>query len=237
MTETMANEIEKYQPRDLDDGAFSDTAIPDGEPIKWDDQHGWRTHDGGPVPSPLLVIKIDTLLRTFQPEYKEIRDKPLPDPELLNNAIPIEDWPIGLDDEPEGPWKLNYETTLLCTETGLVYVHRNSTWGARKAYKQLQTAVFNKRVLTQEKLFPRVGLGERPMPTKRGLKSRPHFEIIGYERLGGTKLAEPQAPLPPAGGTPSAGEIPPAGKKITPGKKTAAAGKTAATDNDKVLPW
>jgi hypothetical protein len=184
------------------------------------------------VPSPLLVIKIDTLLRRFHRGYAELRDKPLPDPELLNSAIPGEEWPMGLDDKLEGPWKLNYEITMLNTETGLVYVHTNSTVGLRKAYKQLQTAVFNKRVLTGEKLFPRVSLEERPMPTKRGLKSRPHFEILGYERLDGTKLVEPQTPPPSS--LPPAGEAAPV-KKTSPVKKAAATAKTTGTDD--TIPW
>jgi hypothetical protein len=219
----MSNDIEKYQPRDLDDGAFSDGSLPEGEPIKWNDQEGWRDLNGGPVPSPLLVIKIDTPLRTFHPEYNVVRDKPLPDPKLLNNAIPVEEWPIGLSDQIEGPWKLNYEVTLLNTETGLIYTHTNSTVGLRKAYKLLQTAVFNKRALTQEKLFPRVNLEERPMPTKRGLKARPHFEILGYEKL---IPPESQAPLPPTNGTPPRGEAV-AVAKAAPAKKTAATGKAA----------
>jgi hypothetical protein len=36
----MSNDIEKYQPHDIDDGAFSDASIPEGEPVKWNDHEG-----------------------------------------------------------------------------------------------------------------------------------------------------------------------------------------------------
>ena len=58
------------------------------------------------APSPLLVVAINEVLQTLaNGNAGVISDKPLPDPEELNAAIPINEWEIGIDGKPRKPWE------------------------------------------------------------------------------------------------------------------------------------
>jgi hypothetical protein len=80
-------------------GDFSPPQQLRGEIAKWDKEHGWHDTDGLPLPSTMLVVGTDTLLVRWHPEREEIREKPLPDPAMLNAAIPREQWRMGLNDQ------------------------------------------------------------------------------------------------------------------------------------------
>ena len=56
------------------------------------------------------------------------------------------------------------------------------------------------RMLRGDNVLPVVTLGERPMKTQFGVKSRPHFEIVDWKEAGAPVLREeaPKAALPPA---------------------------------------
>ena len=47
-----------------------------------------------------------------------ITEQPLPDPKVLNAAIPVEEWEIGLDGNPTPPWKLTYVIYMVDLKTG-----------------------------------------------------------------------------------------------------------------------
>jgi hypothetical protein len=93
-----------------------------GQTAKWNDQKGWHDQDGLPLPSPLLVVGVDTLLIRWHPQREERRDEPLPDPALLNSVIPAAEWRVGLDGQPEKPWKLNWEIHMVDPATGALYL-------------------------------------------------------------------------------------------------------------------
>jgi hypothetical protein len=165
---------EQTQPYEYDDG-FSEPAVRRGVRCSWDDVKGWRDRDGLPMPSPLIVMGIGKLLKRFHPEYEEIRTRPLPDPDVLNAAIPMTEWRI-YNDKREPPWKLNYELVMLDPATGTVYTHSNSTLGAQTNYELLHEAVQSTRMLRGTRVYPVVALERRP----NGRKERPHTQIIDW---------------------------------------------------------
>jgi hypothetical protein len=185
------------------DGGFAPPQQLRGEPAKWDKEHNWHDTDGVALPSPMLVIGTDTLLIRWHPRRDEIRDKPLPNTNMLNSAIPRSEWRTGLNGEPEPPWKLNYEIRMIDPASGKLYTYANSTWGAQLCWERLNEQVFVTRTLRGNGVLPLVKLDKRPMPTKQGMQSRPHLEPIEYReppKGGGPSLLTPQPPpqLPPA---------------------------------------
>jgi hypothetical protein len=183
-------------PQTQSNGFGGDFAPPQrlrGEIAKWDKEHGWHDTDGMPLPSPMLVIGTDILLVRWHPQRDEIRDKPLPNASMLNNAIPRSEWRDGLNGEPEPPWKLNYEIRMIDPAGGRLYTYTNATWGAQICFERINEQVFLTRALRGNKVLPLVKLDKRPMPTQRGMQSRPHLEPIEYRE-------PPQSggPTPPA---------------------------------------
>jgi hypothetical protein len=207
-------------------GFGGDFALPQllrGEVAKWDKENGWHDTDGMALPSTMLVIGTDTLLIRWHPQREEIRDKPLPSASLLNSAIPRSEWRAGLDgnpDNPEPPWKLNYEIRMLDPLSGKLYTYTNSTWGARICWERLNEQVFIQRTLRCAGVIPLVKLDKRPMPTKRGLQSRPHLEPIEFREPGGGPISltsQPPTPqLPAAAPTAATAEAADAPVKTTP---------------------
>ena len=66
-----------------------------GAYLKWTDLGGCIDRDGL-TPPPMLVLAVDTALQKWKDNKPEvIRDKPLPDPEQLNAAIPKNEWEKG----------------------------------------------------------------------------------------------------------------------------------------------
>jgi hypothetical protein len=187
--QTMNNVVQTQQ-HEYDDG-FS-------EPVtrrvrcSWDDVKGWRDQDGLPMPSPLIVMGIGKLLKRFHPEYDEIRTRPLPDSDVLNAAIPMPEWRI-YNDKPDPPWKLFYEIVMLDPATGNVYIHANSTYGARDNYDLLHGAVQSTRIVRGVRVYPIVALERRP----NGRKERPHTQIIDWREAPNNDprlLAAPSTP-------------------------------------------
>jgi hypothetical protein len=188
--------IVQTQNNDFDDG-FSAPYRMRCAIAKWNDQKGWHDGDGLPLPSPMLVVGVDTLLLKWHPQREEIRTKPLPDPALLNSAIPVSEWRTGLDGQPESPWKLNWEIRMVDPATGTPYVFANSTRGTHRCWEELYEAVSITRALRGAKVIPLVQLDKRPMPTNFGMKSRPHLYIVDWRQPLGQDSA-PSLPTPPA---------------------------------------
>jgi hypothetical protein len=193
-------------------GFGNDFAAPQqlrGEIAKWDKEHGWHDRDGVALPTPMLVVGTDTLLIRWYPEYADIREKPLPNANLLNSAIPTSEWRMGLDNKLEPPWKLNYEIRMIDPAGGKLYTFCNSTWGMQVCFERLNEAVFITRTLRGSAVLPLVALEKRPLPTRKvGMQTRPHLEPIDYrEPRGGPIALAPQPPTP---------QLPPAAPQVTP---------------------
>src|SRR5262249_32013048 len=80
-----------------------------GSVAPWTDTAGWKAN-GMPLPSPLLVIGHQIIVRRWQNNRPiDITEHPLPDVEQLNSQIPIEQWEIGRDGKPRPPYALTYK--------------------------------------------------------------------------------------------------------------------------------
>ena len=129
-----------------------------------------------------------------------IRDKPLPDPDDLNAAIPVGEWEVGLDGQRRAPWAATVVVYFIDPLMGSFYTFVSSTTGGRIAVDHLKESVSGMRMLRGDRVLPLITLGERPMKTRFGVKSRPHFEIVSWKEPIGPALKEepPKAALPSA---------------------------------------
>lgn len=164
--------------------------------------------------------------------------KPMPDPDVLNSAIPVDEWEEDFNHEPKGPWVKNYTLHLVDPDTCAKLIVSNSTAGQRMAYGALKDATQLKRKFLGETVFPVVMLSEAQFSTNFGTKLRPHFEIKGWRCLGSAaQIAAPKDSVPALPGVEapkvSAAEI--IGDSIPdhPIKKPTKASKSAKKDP----PW
>jgi hypothetical protein len=167
-----------------------------GTPARFDETKDWSDRDGLPLPNPMLVVGYTTILRRWKDHKPEDKtEHPLPDPSELNAAIPIAEWEVGINGQPEKPWKLTYVVYLVDLTAGSLFTYANSTYGAMLAYTNLEEQIAVMRMLRGEHVFPIVRLERRPMKTAYGMKTRPHFHPIDWRAPGGSQLM-PQAPTP-----------------------------------------
>src|SRR5262245_63076661 len=99
-----------------------------GITARWSDTSSWVDRDGLPLPETMLVIGYTTVLRRWvnkKPEY--IVEHPLPDPKLLNDAIPVTEWEVGLDGKPRPPWALTFVIYAVDLKTGALFTYASST--------------------------------------------------------------------------------------------------------------
>jgi len=176
-----------------DDDGFGQSVQSSNRLIKgllagWTDAKGWHDRDGPSIPSPLLVVGVTTALQRWKNKVvvELITAKPLPDPAVLNQSIPISEWEIGLDGKPRPPWALVFVVYMVDTQSGQIYTALNSTTGWRIAYGALCEAVTVKRMLHGgARLLPVVDLQSRPFKTAYGMRSRPHLQIVDWKSTGG----------------------------------------------------
>jgi hypothetical protein len=120
----------------VDDGAFKRTiqlTTRGHQYLKFVD--GRLTADGIPEPAgtEYLVPRMEQVGRMFHknggpPETCE------PDQiDELNSRIPESDWPIGLDDNPEPPFKVFEDIYLVDLRTGASFIFSNCTMGIKIA--------------------------------------------------------------------------------------------------------
>ena len=166
-------------------GSFSSDRTIKGVQLVWNDAQHWRDRDGQKAPEQLLVVAIDAILQRWlrtagKPEV--IRDKPLPDPDALNSAIPIDEWETGIDGQKRPPWADTVVVYFIGPLVGCFYTFVSSTTGGLIAVDHLkESPVAGMRMLRGDRVVPLVELGERPMKTKFGDKSRPHFNIVDWK--------------------------------------------------------
>jgi hypothetical protein len=141
----------------------------------------WTDQDGCAPPSELLIPSLRRILQKWKDGKAEVIDTfPLPDPDLLNSAIPVCEWEIGLDGKPTPPWQHTVVAYGVDDKGGGTYTYVSATVGAHIAIDQLDEAVETKRMLAGGQVVPKVRLSDKPMRTKFGMKSRPHFEIVDW---------------------------------------------------------
>jgi hypothetical protein len=165
-----------------------------GNIAKWDAERKWHDRDGLKLPSPMFVLGVNTALQRWKNQRPEtILAKPLPDPEVLNAAIPVAEWELDLTGRPRPPWERVVAIYLVDLGTGTPYTYASATTGARIC---LQESVVIMRTLRGAHVLPLVNLEQRPMKTSFGMKSRPHLQIIEWRTPGdgGGNLPPPSRP-------------------------------------------
>jgi hypothetical protein len=200
----MTNDLKQREPQSEPDDGFDSTFnsrsgdINKGTLLKWTDAGGWIDRDGLTPPPGLLVLGVDTALQMWKENHpKHIRDKPLPDPEELNAAIPKSEWEKGMDGQLRKPWSHIIVVYVVNPHTGEIYTYTSPTVGAHIAFDALREAVVTMRALRGQRVMPVINLSEKPMKTNFGMRKRPHFEIIGWKAPGGDDGAlPPQKPTP-----------------------------------------
>jgi hypothetical protein len=187
------------------DGAFSHDKLVRGTLLTWNDAKHWRDRDGLKSPKQLLVTGVNTALQKWRKGKPEvILDKPLPDPDDLNSAIPLSEWEKGVDGQPRKPWAHVVIVYGVDIAVGAPYTFISATTGAHIAFDHLMDAVHGMRMLRGDSVLPVVELGERPMKTKFGDKSRPSFDIVNWKEPIGSAALEETEPEPQQGVLPQA---------------------------------
>jgi hypothetical protein len=141
----------------------------------------------------MLVIGFNTVLRRWRDRRQEfITEHPLPDPDVLNAAIPVAEWETGLDGRPRKPWALTYVVYLVDLQTAALFTYMHDTFGASLAYNALEEQIAVMRMLRGEHVFPIVHLEKRPWKSQTyGMQMRPHFQVVDWRASGATPVISP----------------------------------------------
>lgn len=197
----MTNDLTPHEPGGIDDDGFHGSLNPNrlgNNYLKWTAAAHWVDRDGLTPPSPMLAFAIDEALRMWKANRATtIHDKPLPDLEQLNSAIPKSEWERGIDGQLRTPWEHIVIVRLVNLGTGEIYNYTAATTGAHIAYDTLKEQVITMRALRGTRVMPVVNLTERPMKTSYGMGRRPHFEIIDWKTPGDDAKAVPAKPATP----------------------------------------
>ena len=196
----MSNGLTQHDDGDGDgfNGSLSTDRTIKGTQLVWNDAQHWRDRDGQKPPAQLLVVGVDAILQRWLEGLPQvIRDKPLPDPNDLNAAIPIEEWETGIDGQKRPPWADTAVVYFIDPVKGGFFTFVSSTTGGRIAVDHLKESVTGMRMLRGGRVLPVVTLGERPMKTRFGAKTRPHFDVVDWKEAGAPVLREeaPKAAL------------------------------------------
>jgi hypothetical protein len=217
----MSQDLTQREPQDDDgfSGSLSSGLFRSNNYLRWTDNHSWFDRDGLKPPSPLLVFAVDEALQKWKDNKQDIiRDKPLPDIEQLNAAIPQSEWEHGLDGNLRKPWEHVVIVCMIDPNTGKSFRYTAATRGAHIAYDDLKEAVITMRALRGDAVIPAVNLSERPFKTNFGMRKRPHYEIVGWKTPGGDAQAVSARPVTPQLAGPAAAPVktPPAAANVPP---------------------
>jgi hypothetical protein len=173
-----------------DDDDNTGSELIKGEIIKCIDGN-WSVKGGASIPLGTQMVALSTAMALQHwkdgerlEEIVKTPGQPFPDLKALNDAIPEDEWELGMDDKPRAPWSLQYVVYLLDPKTGGIFTFINSTWGAMKAVTLLRDKVKMMRLLRGDKAVPIVALDSVPFKGKYGPKIRPEFTPIEYRILG-----------------------------------------------------
>jgi hypothetical protein len=205
----MSSEDEKINLPAMQDDGWNDRETDDrtiqGTSLKCVDGVWTRGKETTPLPSDTELIAISTLTCLVRFRGEELPEtifkqpgQDLPDPDALNAEIPESEWLPGLNGDPRPPWQEQRVCYLLKESTAEKFTFATTTIGGMRAVRDLKDAVQLRRWLNGSTELAVVKLSRASMPTKRGPKIRPHFEIVRYVSLGGgpTPVAGSGGPTP-----------------------------------------
>lgn len=143
---------------------------------------GWLRHDTkAALPEGRRYLGLDTrrALQQFVDRVPQVitarPGEELPDADELNSKIPKEEWPIGLNGQPEPPWHKEFIVYLLDLSELAVLTFANHTIGAIRAVTDLEESWKWARGLYGRDAKPLITLTEAPFPTGYGERKRPIF--------------------------------------------------------------
>jgi hypothetical protein len=173
-----------------DDG-FSDLEPSDriiqGSFLKFTEQGKW-VEVGLSVPSGLRLLAIETT--TVLQRWKDqkvvdvITERPFPNIDELNEAVPKEEWETDRNGQLRKPYQHTWLLYLLNPATMEKYTFVSSTVGGRIAVSELKDAVAFMRRYREESTLAVVELSSKPMRTRFGERPRPFFKILEWRAAG-----------------------------------------------------
>jgi hypothetical protein len=202
---------------DNDDGV-APNALRGGTRMKYVDN---KYSDGAgnviPAGTQMLAIQTDIGVQRWQDgkatvEWRNPETGKLPDPEDLNEKIPMAQWENGLDGKPKPPWGYVYCVYLLDMNSGKKWSYVHDTTSAKIAYQELKNSIQNKKILCGVELLPVVELrcGTTWRSRKFGLVPRPDFNPVKWLRRGDDgALVLAADPLKQLGGGAQVAQAPP----------------------------
>src|SRR5262245_36898543 len=111
-----------------------------GTLLRWNKVDGYLDRDGvQPVEGPYLLLGMNNGYQRWKDQtlVDEIIDKPLPDLEQLNAAIPQSEWEPNLDGHLRPPYSHHYAIYLLNPNDGQLFTLMNRTVGMKMLFESL----------------------------------------------------------------------------------------------------
>ena len=153
----------------------------------------WVMRDKSPMTntSKLIVLATHEKLQRWGDGVldEEIMPTPgemLPDIDVLNAAIPQSEWMIGVDGRPRPPWSHAHLVYLIDPVNVDRFTYSSATIGARIAINDLKERISWMSRFRGTTVHPVVTLSSRPMQTRFGMRSRPHFEVDDWVIMTGS---------------------------------------------------
>jgi hypothetical protein len=148
-----------------------------------------------------LVVDIERGLQRWENGVliEERFEKPLPDLDALNEAIPKEQWGVFPNGSPKPPWSHAFKFYFLDDKTGTRATFGTNTVGGSICYEELKDKVKWIRKLRGPGALPRVQPTWAPMRTKHSPhpKKRPELRVIEYVAFAeGGFVTLPASPTP-----------------------------------------
>jgi hypothetical protein len=151
----------------------------------------------------LVAVATDVIIRRWRDMrvIEEIAEKPLPDLDLLNEAIAKSEWELDLNGNPRPPYERAHVLHLLDWDTAERTTFISATTGAAIGVSRLKDKVHWGRKMRGANVLPQIELTWAPMNTRFGMRKRPEFKVVDWTDLssGGGGLPPVSQPkqLPP----------------------------------------
>jgi hypothetical protein len=144
----------------------------------------WVTREGEEISADLELVAVG-VCRTVQRWKDQVPveiivlqpGQKFPDIEQLNAQTPYEDWTIGPDGKPRGPWQAQHIVYLLNPATMDRFCFPTGTIGGRICVRDLVERTQWRRRFSGANVLPVVTLSDTFMKTHYGGRQRPHFLI------------------------------------------------------------
>jgi hypothetical protein len=200
----MPNDIVKKEPTGIvddfagwEDGVEGDdrpegAGIIQGSLVKFTNEAEWVLRDGESLAAgrELVAFNVGRVVQKWQDgqPVETIVLEPnqkFPDIEKMNEETPKEEWVEGPDGNMRGPWQGQHILYLLDLKTMDKFTFPTGTVGGRIAVRELRDKTMWMRRLRGPNVYAVVTLDNAWMNTRFGGRSRPHFKIVQWVRLGG----------------------------------------------------